>query len=249
MDRRSKSVWSMVIPLVVIVSLIPQIALAMNATPDSSVYSTDCYNADFGDLPDSYHTRLGANGAYHDIGNLWLGAVVDWEYDGTPTINALGDDTVDSNDDEDGVDFAPPAQCAGNQLEFTVTVTGGSGTLGAWFDWNQNGVWDLGEGTSQAVAAGANTVTVDCPASFDDKQPLNARFRLYAGTVSVSPWGGAINGEVEDYSWTFRPTAVRMAGFAGGANLASLQGIASLAIAATVAFGLEEIRRRTRRTR
>lgn len=250
MEHRSKSAWRIALLVGLIGSVLPQAVLAAGEVPRSSVYIPNPFNADFGDLPDSYGTTHAANGPYHNQGSLRLGAVFDWEYDGAPTDTALGDDTAGSPDDEDGVDFIPPVECAGVTLQFTVTVTGGSGTLGAWFDWNQDGDWDTGEGIRQSVVAGANVVTVVCPIAFDNDGALNARFRLYAGDLAtVYPIGGVSNGEVEDYTWTFSPTAIRLAGFTGGTHSASLQVVGSFMLVASGVFGLDELRRRYLRVR
>jgi len=244
--HRNRSVWTAVLPLILIASVLPQAVLAMDRAPLSSVYAPNPYNADFGDLPDTYLTTYAVGGAHHDnVTAFRLGAAVDTEYSGVPTITALGDDAAGSIDDEDGVSFAPPTECAGATLQFTVTVTGGSGTLGAWFDWNQNGRWDSGEGTSQPVVEGSNVLTAACPVTFDNKGVLNARFRLYEGAPSsLSPSGGVTNGEVEDYTWTFSTTAVRLVGLGGRGHFALLPLLAAISLEVAGAFGLKGMRRR-----
>jgi hypothetical protein len=60
---------------------------------------------DYGDAPASYGTLLADDGARHQIvSGFHLGATVDADFDGQPTIGADGDDN-DGLDDEDGVVF------------------------------------------------------------------------------------------------------------------------------------------------
>ncbi len=250
MAHRNRSVWTVVLPLILIASVLPQAVLAIDRAPLSSVYAPNPYNADFGDLPDTYLTTYAVGGAHHDnVGAFRLGVAIDTEYTGVPTVAALGDDAAGS-DDEDGVIFVPPTGCAGVTLQFTVTVTGGSGTLGAWFDWNQNGQWDSGEGTSQPVVEGPNVLTAACPVTFDNKGVLNARFRLYEGAPSsISPSGAVANGEVEDYTWTFSTTAVHLASLSGRGHIALLPLLAAMTLEVAGVFSLKGIRRRRSRSR
>ncbi len=64
--------------------------------------ATGVLGIDFGDAPDpTYPTLAASNGAHHPFdAELYLGASVDGETDGQPTINADGDD-LDGTDDED----------------------------------------------------------------------------------------------------------------------------------------------------
>ena len=61
---------------------------------------------DFGDAPDTYGTTIAANGAQHTIVPLiHLGATVDKEPNGQPSVGADGDDLDAPANDEDGVTF------------------------------------------------------------------------------------------------------------------------------------------------
>ncbi len=67
-----------------------------------------------------------------------------------------------------------------------LTVTGATGYVTGWFDWNQDGDFgDAGEQvfTNQAVAAG-NTVPVSFSTNGNSvyNKTFNARFRVYAAT-------------------------------------------------------------------
>ena len=68
------------------------------------VFPTDvdaCH--DFGDAPFYYGTLRADAGAKHRIGSgLYLGALIDWEYDGQPSVGADGDD-LNWLDDDDGI--------------------------------------------------------------------------------------------------------------------------------------------------
>lgn len=158
---------------------------------------------DFGDAPDSYATLLATNGPRHTLGgNLRLGAIVDGETDGVPSIGATGDGA-----DEDGVTISPIV--AGGTTAVAVTVNGGPGRLDAWIDWNHDG--DFGDAGEQiaanlVVADGVNTINVPVPAAAAVVAPATtyARFRL-SSAGGLSTTGLAVDGEVEDYAVTLNP--------------------------------------------
>ena len=151
---------------------------------------------DYGDAPDpGYPTLAASNGARHLIGNLYLGAGVDADSDGQPNATATGDDSLDGNDDEDGVVFTSPLYI-GNTA--TVDVTSSAvGTLDAWVDFNGDGDWaDAGEQifTSEPLVAGLNSLGFFVPADAFCLSETFARFRLStAGGLSYE--GQADDGE------------------------------------------------------
>ncbi|MCK5738476.1 hypothetical protein KAH55_04815, partial [bacterium] len=156
---------------------------------------------DFGDAPDSYGTSLAANGANHLIAaDFWLGASIDPEPDGFPTIGATGDD-LNGSDDEDGVTFPVPLVAG---LPATIAVDGGpsGGELDAWIDFNGNGQFDhpteLLTGATIILVAGANVVPINVPVTAVPGITY-ARFRL-STAGSLPPDGPADDGEVEDYT-------------------------------------------------
>ena len=169
---------------------------------------------DFGDAPtsaqtgfaSSYPTLLAENGARHFIpaggATLYLGSVApDAEADGQPNATATGDDAT-AADDEGGVSL-PAFLSSGQTVLVTVSVTGGSGFLNAWIDFNRDGDWaDSGDQifTDEPVSAGANLLNFNVPVSAVGGVSF-ARFRLTSansgGTLSFT--GQASDGEVEDY--------------------------------------------------
>ncbi len=160
---------------------------------------------DLGDLPDSYQTLLASNGAVHTIvPGVHLGASVDAETDGVPSVNADGDDLT-GIDDEDGVTHN---NLFGNELiagrDNPVQVTASvPGFLNCWYDWNDNGNFgDPGEYVFADVplTAGLNNLSVTAPfsAAGADRIYLRCRFTTGPGQA-VQPFGSAPNGEVEDY--------------------------------------------------
>jgi uncharacterized repeat protein (TIGR01451 family) len=115
------------------------------------------------------------------------------------------------------------------QPDQTVTlnaeISGGSGWLTGWFDWNLDGDFDDAneKAINQAVISGVNTINVIVPngalVGSGVATALAARFRLYESPIEplhpaapnvAMTNGGAIGGEVEDYAWSFTPTAIEL---------------------------------------
>jgi len=173
------------------------------------------YGWDYGDLPSAYGNTLLANsGARHSMvntGAVILGASVDHESDGQVSTDAgkatnSGDDNTAGTDDEDGVVVIGNWDNGTNGGSVNVNVTGGSGYLSAWIDWNQdNDFNDAGEQifNMQTVTAGVNTLSFDVPAgTFVPGGSYNkfSRFRLdNDNSVTLTLTGDAANGEVEDH--------------------------------------------------
>ena len=122
-------------------------------------------NSDYGDAPDSYGTLATSNGPSHGIASiLRIGAQIDSEADGQPSALADGDDTNDTPDDEDGVQFKTPLRPGANgiiaigvqqPLSSTVRVNG-------WIDFNQDGDFaDGGEHIATDVASINGNVRTD----------------------------------------------------------------------------------------
>ncbi|MCB9941387.1 MAG: pre-peptidase C-terminal domain-containing protein, partial [Planctomycetaceae bacterium] len=156
---------------------------------------------DYGDAPSPYPTRLVDDGARHDVvGDFFLGASVDVDFDGQPSALADGDDK-DRLDDEDGVVFNTDL-VGGSNAMITVTASA-SGQLDAWIDFNQDGDWnDANEQifTSRLLSGGQNVLTVNVPGIATPGNTF-ARFR-FSGSGNLRPTGPATDGEVEDYRVT-----------------------------------------------
>lgn len=164
---------------------------------------------DCGDAPTGYDTLLVDEGPCHVIGDNYLGGIPDAESNGQPDGTATGDGA-----DEDGVsrDMADP-WLPNTTVQIDVTIVGINAYLIAWFDWNNDGDFsDAGESTTYgSLAAGTQTLNVNVPAGYTTGQIVNSRFRLYDGApATVSPTGVVVDGEVEDYQWTFSPTAITL---------------------------------------
>ena len=179
---------------------------------------------DHGDLPASY------GDAAHLTVSPRLGANEDSESsshntDSGHTLDAMGDDLETGGnipDDEDGVAPTPGISWApgtnGGSLDITVNDCTGSCFINAWIDWDQLGTMDAGEKilNDRAVSNGTQTVTFNVPDGTTFNTIYAARIRLYKETTggTAQPTGDAINGEVEDYLWSFSPTAVTLSQFA-----------------------------------
>lgn len=228
-----------------------------NEATDLTIDTVRTTAVDWGDLPDAsvggpdYATRGSANGPRHVIGNLYLGSLIDaHELNGLPTTAANGDN-LNGLDDEDGVVRTPGWKWSpANGGSVDVMVTGGSGCLSGWIDWNKNGSFaDAGDEvlTNRAVTTGTSTQKFPITANLPFSSPLYARFRLYAPdaggcTSAKSPTGQAVNGEVEDYAWSFGPNAVSVQSFSGSASPAALPVVGMiLASTATLVAGLWKV--------
>jgi hypothetical protein len=158
---------------------------------------------DFGDLDEpafgDRRTLLVNDGARHTIvPGVYLGASIDAEPDGNPTLNALGDDLT-GTDDEDGVTYFYPL-LPGHNAYFNVTASQ-DGWLDAWFDFNTNGYFvDPGEHvySGPVPAGGFSTPAFMVPMTAVPlaDAPVRVRYSL-AGPLTVN--GLVQDGEVEDY--------------------------------------------------
>ncbi|MEZ5332198.1 MAG: GEVED domain-containing protein [Thermoanaerobaculia bacterium] len=181
---------------------------ATQAPWDHQLYALADPALDFGDAPDSYFTKLAADGPRHALGSgLTLGTEVDGELDRPFDISAQADDLTWFAD-EDGVAFAATSSSfgllgIGETGQVTVTASA-AGELDAWIDFNGDGDFgDSGEklvftdGGGSSLAAGANVKTFAVPTSATPGISY-ARFRLTSAGIA-SPIGLAPDGEVEDY--------------------------------------------------
>ena len=157
---------------------------------------------DYGDAPESYGTAAADQGPSHPIlSGLYLGAGVDADSDGVPSVGADSDDLNRLVDDEDGIRFTGVV-FPGSTSTVQVTVeTGGnsSGLLNAWIDFNRNGVFDSSEKifSNRLLAEDVHELTFNVPTTAIPGLSY-ARFR-YGYTRGQGPLGPDTAGEVEDY--------------------------------------------------
>lgn len=194
---------------------------------------------DLGDLPDGAGpTLVLSNGARHFITTpLRLGTQIDSETDGQPLAAVNGDDLNGTTpDDEDGVTYQPGmaglwtdgAVSAGKGGSFQIVITGGSGVLQLFMDFNPSDASPLAavvlrDNTGAPLpttpwTAGTYQVYFDIPAGTMGANPTNilARARISAaGGLTAS--GPANDGEVEDYLFAFGPNAVRVSSVSASA--------------------------------
>jgi hypothetical protein len=186
-------------------------------------------SSDWGDLPAGmYGTLASHDGPRHALGSgLLLGSTVDGEVDGQPNSSATGDGA-----DEDGVVRLAAANSPsggwldgraadGNGCRYQVTVNGGSGVLQLWLDFGMGlGPVTLLDAAGAPVPGGVlepgvHTLTCDVPVGAfygTSNRSIAARFRLSTagGLLATGP---APDGEVEDYVFSFGPTAVTIRDF------------------------------------
>ncbi len=154
---------------------------------------------DFGDAPDPpYPTRFASSGAYHVIDStIYMGALIDGEFDGQPNISALGDN-ISNLQDEDGVHFHNTWD-PGDTAHFDITLHG-NGYLNLWADLNADGDWDDSYEhmlNDTVLLPGTHTLHVPIPdsASYDSTY---IRFR-FSSVLNLTYQGFAADGEVEDH--------------------------------------------------
>jgi hypothetical protein len=160
---------------------------------------------DWGDAGDPpYPTYALNNGPRHQIGQLYLGNLIDGETNGQPTPDAMGDD-LNGVDDEDGVVYTSPVK-PGNPATVDV-VASQPGLLDAWIDFDNNGSFaDPGEQifAAQPLNAGLNNLTFNVPAAIAINTTTTSRFRVSPGGGlsydGVRPDGLVPLGEVEDHT-------------------------------------------------
>ncbi|MEG0389755.1 MAG: GEVED domain-containing protein, partial [Cetobacterium sp.] len=168
---------------------------------------------DYGDLPDTYKTRLSSDGPRHlDVylfgqaspvdQYMYLGENKNYENDAPSSLTGV-EDMFD-----DGV-----KDLAGNVLstlyvneDNIMTIKAShAGYIGMWVDFNGDGTFDASESIIQQVVAGNNQLTI--PASRFSNYPDTSLGSLKGVRVRYSkdidgvnkPNGLALTGEVEDY--------------------------------------------------
>ncbi|MDA1017468.1 MAG: GEVED domain-containing protein, partial [Planctomycetota bacterium] len=204
------------------------------AETDSKTVDVEVIRVDFGDaLGAGYGTVRPALvtspdlSARHEIDStIYLGTGVDADLDGQPNADATGDNTLDGNDDEDGVVLTTRLQVHQTQpvtsrFEITASV---AGFVGIWIDLDNNGTFDADEfldgsaavgGSVMAVSAGVNAVNVVIPAVMPGGHVVAdlvgnrfARVRFSTSAIDAgAPTGFASDGEVEDYQFLVEQVA------------------------------------------
>ena len=152
---------------------------------------------DYGDAPAPYVSLDSQGGPRHAIdASFSLGATV------TPEANAV----VPNGDSDDGV-FVTGSLEAAFTTNFNVNINNVDGRtfyLDAWFDWDGDGVFELGEkfefGSADTgrlpLSTGNNVIPVTVPPNAASGE-IYARFRLSEDS-NIGPLGDATSGEVED---------------------------------------------------
>jgi len=180
---------------------------------------------DFGDLPTSYTlTNFSDDGARHCIGGPYLGTTPTADGDGKEDPDALGDT-------DEGVTRQPSANGASTNGGWTdglvsngdggrvdVIVGGSSGTVDAFIDFGSGTLTatpllDCSTGTAltMPLSVGTQQTCFNIPDNTFSApiQPIRMRLRISTlGTPNATSL--ATDGEVEDYSWNFGPTAVTL---------------------------------------
>lgn len=190
------------------------------------IFRVSFVSDDYGDAPTSYGTGTAA----HRIScvettsatSLRLGALIDAEGAGNPgnASGALVDDSTGTADEDSlvqnsGLDTTNTSWNSGNIS--LLNNTGGNATLYGWIDFNLNGVFDAGEGTSTIIGPSASVQTTSLTwTGLSGLVAGNSYLRLRLTTAAgLSATASAANGEIEDYPITILsvPTSVDLANF------------------------------------
>lgn len=150
-------------------------------------------------MPTDFSSLMGYADAWHYGNSLYLGT--GWN------------DGSDNGVDRLNMPWIP-------SLTTTLAITSSDmGYVAVWADWNDDGLFDdfseqvLGQNVANA---GTHNLTITVHPTFDPvAHPiLHVRVRFYPEEPGnnllgiETPDGGAVGGEVEDFSWEFTPTAV-----------------------------------------
>lgn len=203
-----------------------------NQTVDLGVFA----QMDYGDLPTTYNkTIFGENGPRHPNTGLILGTVWDADNDGQESAAANGDDTADSNDDEDGITVNSATWGSGTGSINVTGIVGGPGCLIGWADYNGDGDFgdDIADGQGAAASEllfvslvnGAGTINLATPNSADSggtfvyPTTLNMRYRLFPANDPVFTVAGLAldgNGCPATSNTTAQMAAISIGGATGG---------------------------------
>ncbi|RYZ00617.1 MAG: hypothetical protein EOO11_00890 [Chitinophagaceae bacterium] len=158
--------------------------------------------ADFGDAPSSYDPDANAPAVHEVTSTLRLGAATTDEWEKNTSLLATGDA-------DDGL---PTPTIVMNNSNFLTNVTvynntGAPATVVAWVDFNSNGTFEAGEGTTATVPSSTSVQVVDLFWSVPSNNLLPysytfLRIRVTSqanGLTTSKPTGFFANGEVEDY--------------------------------------------------
>lgn len=175
-------------------------------TVTSLVATLTVYGFDFGDAPEpSYATLRSSDGARHVlVAGVHLGAGIDEDDDGQPSVNATGDDASGVSD-EDGIRFSTPFHL-GQPVRVDV-IASTNGFLNAWIDFDGAGGFHPANEqvfTNVALQPGTNALTLNIPKAAVAGNSF-ARFR-FSSASNLSPIGLAPDGEVEDYGISIEPS-------------------------------------------
>ncbi len=162
--------------------------------------------ADFGDAPASYDPVALSPALNEKDTALRIGTTYDWEWSKNTSSNATGD-----GGDEDGLAYVPIFAVTTNSYVAQVQVWNNSGanaTLCAWFDYNDNGVFDASEAITPITVTSMASyqsfylswLGITSPLVNSDVTYLRIRLTSATNTLTTAKATGYFNdGETEDY--------------------------------------------------
>lgn len=176
---------------------------------------------DYGDAPATYENSSSAREA--ESANLRIGALFDTEAVEGSSVNADGDDTLTS-DDEDGISSLTNI-AVGAQTSYSTTVsvfnnTGVAQTLQGWIDFNRDGLFQASERATASVPTNAAQQNVTLSwASLPALTTGQTYLRLRLSDNTITDNAGTANvdersigtgnlGEIEDYSLVISQSSI-----------------------------------------
>jgi len=122
-----------------------------------------------------------------------------------------------------------------------MTARTSSCYLSGWIDWGQDNAYDTTDRiwNDEPVSNGISRLTTVVPVDVTN-QTLSARFRICdtTGTCNTPDATDVQGGEIEEYRWSFGPTAVQLETFAGTRLPGSASGLRGGLVLALVGVAL-----------
>lgn len=170
---------------------------------------------EYGDLPLTYSAA--DRNASHIPSGTRLGELLDTESASQPDVNANGDDSTTTNDEDGVVRTGGVIWSSGGAGSVDVTINGCPTSVcrfNMWIDWNDDAALNGGSEhifNDSAQGNGLHTLAFSIPATVtinNNSFYIRTRICNTAATCNTTTAADVDDGEIEDYRWGFSPTAI-----------------------------------------